>query len=150
MLLIWRVYTRKDNVHNSFHIISTTESPPIMFLLSSENLLDGLENWLDRLFEGSTHRYYVNYWPDMTTKWALSLAPRLHGNLPSHSPQVSTGILERFGLDPNIRCKYKKNTIWESLPFLVSKKILLWGTLLSVFFNFCVICYIAYYLCNRP
>ncbi|CAH0718729.1 unnamed protein product, partial [Brenthis ino] len=37
-------------------------------LLLQENLLDGLENWLDRLFEGSTHRYYVNYWPDMTSK----------------------------------------------------------------------------------
>ncbi|XP_050670634.1 dnaJ homolog subfamily C member 16 [Leptidea sinapis] len=33
-----------------------------------ENLLDGLENWLDRLFEGSTHRYHVNYWPDMAPK----------------------------------------------------------------------------------
>ncbi|CAG4906839.1 unnamed protein product [Colias eurytheme] len=39
--------------------------PPVLL---QENLLDGLENWLDRLFEGSTHRYYVNYWPDMTTK----------------------------------------------------------------------------------
>ncbi|XP_022125250.1 dnaJ homolog subfamily C member 16 [Pieris rapae] len=39
--------------------------PPILL---QENLLDGLENWLDRLFEGSTHRYYINYWPDMTTK----------------------------------------------------------------------------------
>jgi len=29
-----------------------------------ENLLDGLANWLDRLFEGSTYRYYINYWPD--------------------------------------------------------------------------------------
>lgn len=29
-----------------------------------EKMLDGLSNWLDRLFEGSTHRYYVNYWPD--------------------------------------------------------------------------------------
>ncbi|XP_053625163.1 dnaJ homolog subfamily C member 16 isoform X1 [Plodia interpunctella] len=38
---------------------------PVLLL---ENLLDGLENWLDRLFEGSTHRYYINYWPDMTTK----------------------------------------------------------------------------------
>lgn len=37
-------------------------------LLLQENLLDGLENWLDRLFEGSTHRYYINYWPDMNTK----------------------------------------------------------------------------------
>ncbi|XP_072944107.1 dnaJ homolog subfamily C member 16 isoform X2 [Epargyreus clarus] len=39
--------------------------PPVLL---QENLLDGLENWLDRLFEGSTHRYYVNYWPDMTNK----------------------------------------------------------------------------------
>ncbi|XP_052750652.1 dnaJ homolog subfamily C member 16 [Galleria mellonella] len=39
--------------------------PPVLL---QENLLDGLENWLDRLFEGSTHRYYINYWPDMTTK----------------------------------------------------------------------------------
>lgn len=36
--------------------------------LFTGDLLDGLENWLDRLFEGSTHRYYINYWPDMTTK----------------------------------------------------------------------------------
>lgn len=42
-----------------------TSDPPV---LMQENLLDGLENWLDRLFEGSTHRYYINYWPDMTTK----------------------------------------------------------------------------------
>jgi len=37
-------------------------------ILLEENLLDGLSNWLDRLFEGSTHRYFVNYWPDFTTK----------------------------------------------------------------------------------
>lgn len=37
-------------------------------ILLEENLLDGLSNWLDRLFEGSTHRYYVNYWPDFTSK----------------------------------------------------------------------------------
>ncbi|XP_068629703.1 dnaJ homolog subfamily C member 16 [Battus philenor] len=39
--------------------------PPVLL---QENLLNGLPNWLDRLFEGSTHRYYVNYWPDMTSK----------------------------------------------------------------------------------
>lgn len=33
-----------------------------------ENLLDGLPNWLDRLFEGMTHRYYLNYWPDFSPK----------------------------------------------------------------------------------
>lgn len=42
------------------------ESEPKILL--EENLLDGLSNWLDRLFEGTTHRYYINYWPDFTTK----------------------------------------------------------------------------------
>lgn len=37
-------------------------------ILLEENLLDGLSNWLDRVFEGTTHRYYINYWPDFTTK----------------------------------------------------------------------------------
>lgn len=37
------------------------------FLLQG-SLLEGLPNWLDRLFEGSTHRYYINYWPDFTAK----------------------------------------------------------------------------------
>ncbi|XP_012282592.1 dnaJ homolog subfamily C member 16 [Orussus abietinus] len=37
-------------------------------VLYHENLLDGLSMWLDRLFEGSTHRYYINYWPDFTAK----------------------------------------------------------------------------------
>lgn len=37
-------------------------------ILLEENLLDNLSNWLDRLFEGTTHRYYVNYWPDFPTK----------------------------------------------------------------------------------
>ncbi|KAJ9586685.1 hypothetical protein L9F63_019723, partial [Diploptera punctata] len=32
------------------------------------DLLDGLPNWLDRLFEGTTHRYYINYWPDFASK----------------------------------------------------------------------------------
>ncbi|XP_063531462.1 uncharacterized protein LOC134742341 [Cydia strobilella] len=46
---------------------SSSDEAPASPLLQ-ENLLDGLENWLDRLFEGSTHRYYINYWPDMTSK----------------------------------------------------------------------------------
>ncbi|XP_035222719.1 dnaJ homolog subfamily C member 16-like [Stegodyphus dumicola] len=33
-------------------------------ILFEEHLLDGLSNWLDRLFEGSTQRYYIQYWPD--------------------------------------------------------------------------------------
>lgn len=37
-------------------------------VLCQNNLLDGLPMWLDRLFEGLTHRYYVNYWPEFTAK----------------------------------------------------------------------------------
>lgn len=37
-------------------------------VLLEENLLDGLPNWLERLFEGTTHRYQVGYWPDFTAK----------------------------------------------------------------------------------
>jgi len=29
-----------------------------------DQLLDGLQNWMDRLFEGTTYRYHVNYWPE--------------------------------------------------------------------------------------
>ncbi|XP_035912827.1 dnaJ homolog subfamily C member 16 [Anopheles stephensi] len=45
--------------------MSDTYEPKILL---EENLLDGLPNWLDRLFEGTTHRYYINYWPDFTSK----------------------------------------------------------------------------------
>uniref|UniRef100_A0A915KJ04 Uncharacterized protein n=1 Tax=Romanomermis culicivorax TaxID=13658 RepID=A0A915KJ04_ROMCU len=31
--------------------------------LNLDELLDGLPNWLDRLFEGSSRRYYVQQWP---------------------------------------------------------------------------------------
>ncbi|KAK2580353.1 hypothetical protein KPH14_001249 [Odynerus spinipes] len=37
-------------------------------VLYHDNLLDGLPMWLDRLFEGLTHRYYINYWPEFTAK----------------------------------------------------------------------------------
>ena len=37
-------------------------------VLFEDQLLEGLSNWLDRLFEGSTHRYYINYWPDWPGK----------------------------------------------------------------------------------
>ncbi|XP_015605119.1 dnaJ homolog subfamily C member 16 isoform X2 [Cephus cinctus] len=37
-------------------------------VLYQDKLLDGLPMWLDRLFEGLTHRYYINYWPDFTAK----------------------------------------------------------------------------------
>ncbi|XP_050500094.1 dnaJ homolog subfamily C member 16 [Diabrotica virgifera virgifera] len=31
-------------------------------------LLDGFSNWLDRLFEGTTQRFHVNYWPEFPIK----------------------------------------------------------------------------------
>lgn len=37
-------------------------------VLLQGNLLDGLSNWLDRLFEGSTQRYHINYWPEFPIK----------------------------------------------------------------------------------
>ncbi|XP_014481726.1 PREDICTED: dnaJ homolog subfamily C member 16 [Dinoponera quadriceps] len=37
-------------------------------VLYQDNLLDGLPMWLDRLFEGLTQRYYINYWPEFTAK----------------------------------------------------------------------------------
>ncbi|CAG7836807.1 unnamed protein product [Allacma fusca] len=37
-------------------------------ILFTNHLLDNLSNWLDRLFEGSTHRYHVNYWPEFPFK----------------------------------------------------------------------------------
>ncbi|RWS13866.1 DnaJ-like protein subfamily C member 16, partial [Dinothrombium tinctorium] len=33
-------------------------------ILFEENLLDALPNWLERLFEGTTHRYHIQYWPE--------------------------------------------------------------------------------------
>ena len=32
--------------------------------ITTEELLDSLPLWLDRLFESSTQRYYISYWPD--------------------------------------------------------------------------------------
>lgn len=37
-------------------------------ILFEEQLLEGLSNWMDRLFEGTTVRYHINYWPDWPGK----------------------------------------------------------------------------------
>ncbi|XP_068204151.1 dnaJ homolog subfamily C member 16 isoform X3 [Palaemon carinicauda] len=37
-------------------------------ILFEEQLLEGLTMWMDRLFEGSTFRYHINYWPDWPGK----------------------------------------------------------------------------------
>ncbi|XP_028968936.1 dnaJ homolog subfamily C member 16 [Galendromus occidentalis] len=33
-------------------------------ILFEEHLLDGLSSWLDKLFDGTTRRYYIQYWPE--------------------------------------------------------------------------------------
>lgn len=42
----------------------TPEEETLSSIVFEEHLLDGLPNWLDRLFDGTTHRYHIQYWPD--------------------------------------------------------------------------------------
>ncbi len=42
---------------------SVLDSPDHLPIFEDQ-LLDGLQMWLDRLFEGSTYRYHINYWPE--------------------------------------------------------------------------------------
>jgi len=55
-------------IGNFLGVNYSEESDAETNVLFEDNLLDGLSNWLDRLFEGTTHRYYINYWPDFPTK----------------------------------------------------------------------------------
>jgi len=57
-----------SDVEGRRHELPTTtpEQPPS--ILFTSHLLDNLPNWLDRLFEGTTHRYHINYWPDFPVK----------------------------------------------------------------------------------
>lgn len=41
-----------------------------------DQLLDGFQMWLDRLFEGSTYRYHINYWPEFPISPANFTASR--------------------------------------------------------------------------
>ena len=43
---------------------STFVDPTDHLPIFEDQLLDGLQLWLDRLFEGSTYRYHINYWPE--------------------------------------------------------------------------------------
>lgn len=45
-----------------------TQAQENIGVLFTSHLLDNLPNWLDRLFEGSTHRYHINYWPEFPVK----------------------------------------------------------------------------------
>ncbi|RWS27457.1 DnaJ-like protein subfamily C member 16 [Leptotrombidium deliense] len=40
------------------------EEDALSKVLFEENLLDALPRWLERLFEGTTHRYHIQYWPE--------------------------------------------------------------------------------------
>ena len=51
--------------------------------ITTEELLDGLPLWLDRLFEGSTQRYYIGYWPDFPV--LTSNFRTRHNQEPQHS-----------------------------------------------------------------
>ena len=49
-----------QRVQPNVKILNEPDNLPIF----EDQLLDGLQNWLDRLFEGSTYRYHINYWPE--------------------------------------------------------------------------------------
>lgn len=54
----------KDCESGAFIGFNTDNSESDEDILLQGTLLDGLPNWLDRLFEGSTQRYHINYWPE--------------------------------------------------------------------------------------
>nr|XP_043066068.1 dnaJ homolog subfamily C member 16 isoform X2 [Drosophila bipectinata] len=51
-------------LEDNFSDESETEGNVVL----EDNLLKGFDKWLDRLFDGTTHKYYINYWPDFSTK----------------------------------------------------------------------------------
>ncbi|XP_969135.2 dnaJ homolog subfamily C member 16 isoform X1 [Tribolium castaneum] len=61
-------FDEKDCESGTFIGFDSDSSESEEELLLQENLLDGLPNWLDRLFEGTTQRYHINYWPDFPNK----------------------------------------------------------------------------------
>ncbi|GJQ86858.1 hypothetical protein Trydic_g19526 [Trypoxylus dichotomus] len=58
----------KDCEAAAFIGFDTSSSESDQEVLLEGDLLDGLPNWLDRLFEGTTHRFHINYWPDFPNK----------------------------------------------------------------------------------
>ena len=51
------------NLINSIETL-TPEEETLSSIVFEEHLLDGLSNWLDRLFDGTTQKYHIQYWPD--------------------------------------------------------------------------------------
>ncbi|XP_021948075.1 dnaJ homolog subfamily C member 16 [Folsomia candida] len=58
----------QSDVERGGGLNNDTSDTPEAGILFTNHLLDNLSNWLDRLFEGSTHRYHINYWPDFPLK----------------------------------------------------------------------------------
>ncbi|KAK4305788.1 hypothetical protein Pmani_022334 [Petrolisthes manimaculis] len=54
---------RKDSIASDKPLLNYYSN-----ILFEDQLLEGLGNWLDRLFEGTTLRYHINYWPDWPGK----------------------------------------------------------------------------------
>ncbi|KAJ3642615.1 hypothetical protein Zmor_025378 [Zophobas morio] len=65
---ITKKFDEKDCESGTFIGFDSESSESEEELLLQENLLDGLPNWLDRLFEGTTQRYHINYWPEFPNK----------------------------------------------------------------------------------
>ena len=59
-------------------LVDSKEKP-----IHQEELLDGLPLWLDRLFEGSTMRYYINFWPEFP-EFKSNLGARQHNHHHHH------------------------------------------------------------------
>ena len=57
--------------------------------ITPEELLDGLPLWLDRLFEGSTQRYYISYWPEFPVQTANFRTRQYQDPQDSHSQHHS-------------------------------------------------------------
>lgn len=57
------IRSRNSNVHSS-PIVLTPEEETLSSIVFEEHLLDGLSAWLDRLFDGTTHKYHIQYWPE--------------------------------------------------------------------------------------
>lgn len=50
-----------DSMCNDEEITGLNDEGDVLF---ERHLLDGFPSWLEKLFGGTTTRYYINYWPD--------------------------------------------------------------------------------------
>lgn len=59
----FRMYHKK-HIESKYQTNTEINQPGITGELRSEDLLDGLSDWLDRLFNGETRKYILNEWPN--------------------------------------------------------------------------------------